>query len=142
MYEDIQPRQWLLRFVELYVDTEIVVINGTAWQALFQRKLILNSTLSRRIWLLKWSNQKFIRNINKSVPPLEYKFWGSWKVPCNSNTVHARRFKEMFLYSALDWPARDERMIPTIRPYKAKASAKMRIRIIPTKSFGCCALAL
>lgn len=32
--------------------------------------------------------------------------------------------------------------MPTIRPYKAKASAKMRMRIIPTKSFGCCALAL
>lgn len=33
-------------------------------------------------------------------------------------------------------------MIPTMRPYKASASAKMRIRIIPTNSFGCCALAL
>jgi len=33
-------------------------------------------------------------------------------------------------------------MMPTIRPYRARASAKMRIRIIPTKSFGCCALAL
>ncbi len=29
-----------------------------------------------------------------------------------------------------------------IRPYRAKASAKMRIRIIPTKSLGCCAFAL
>ena len=33
-------------------------------------------------------------------------------------------------------------MIPTIRPYKAKASAKMRMRIIPTKSLGCWAFAL
>ncbi|KVH95986.1 hypothetical protein Ccrd_001930 [Cynara cardunculus var. scolymus] len=33
-------------------------------------------------------------------------------------------------------------MIPTMRPYRARASAKMRIRIIPTKSFGCCAFAL
>jgi len=29
-----------------------------------------------------------------------------------------------------------------MRPYRARASAKMRMRIIPTKSFGCCALAL
>lgn len=27
-------------------------------------------------------------------------------------------------------------------PYRARASAKMRMRIIPTKSLGCCALAL
>lgn len=33
-------------------------------------------------------------------------------------------------------------MIPTMRPYNARASAKMRIRIIPTNSFGCCAFAL
>jgi hypothetical protein len=50
--------------------------------------------------------------------------------------------QDTFIYSALDWPAREERMIPTMRPYKAKASAKMRMRIIPTKSFGCCAFAL
>ena len=29
-----------------------------------------------------------------------------------------------------------------IRPYSARASAKIRIRIMPTKSLGCCALAL
>ena len=29
-----------------------------------------------------------------------------------------------------------------IRPYSASASAKMRMRIMPTKSLGCCALAL
>ena len=29
-----------------------------------------------------------------------------------------------------------------IRPYRARASAKMRIRIMPTNSFGCCAFAL
>lgn len=29
-----------------------------------------------------------------------------------------------------------------MRPYRASASAKMRMRIMPTKSFGCCALAL
>ncbi|KAK2408935.1 V-type proton ATPase 16 kDa proteolipid subunit [Trifolium repens] len=40
-------------------------------------------------------------------------------------------------YSALDWPAREERMMPTMSPYSANASAKMRMRIIPTKSFGC-----
>ena len=45
-------------------------------------------------------------------------------------------------YSALDWPARDDKIMPTIRPYRASASAKMRMRIIPTKSLGCCALAL
>lgn len=33
-------------------------------------------------------------------------------------------------------------MIPTMRPYNASASAKIKIRIIPTKSFGCCAFAL
>jgi hypothetical protein len=33
-------------------------------------------------------------------------------------------------------------MMPTISPYKASASAKIRIRIIPTNSFGCCAFAL
>ena len=27
-------------------------------------------------------------------------------------------------------------------PYRARASAKMRMRIMPTKSLGCCALAL
>lgn len=49
---------------------------------------------------------------------------------------------EIWNYSALDWPAREERMMPTISPYNASASAKMRIRIIPTKSFGCWAFAL
>jgi len=49
---------------------------------------------------------------------------------------------EIWLYSALDWPAREERMMPTISPYNANASAKMRMRIIPTKSFGCWAFAL
>jgi hypothetical protein len=29
-----------------------------------------------------------------------------------------------------------------MRPYRARASAKIRIRIIPTNSLGCCALAL
>jgi hypothetical protein len=33
-------------------------------------------------------------------------------------------------------------MMPTMRPYRASASAKMRMRIMPTKSFGCCAFAL
>jgi hypothetical protein len=33
-------------------------------------------------------------------------------------------------------------MMPTISPYKASASAKMRIKIMPTKSLGCWALAL
>jgi len=33
-------------------------------------------------------------------------------------------------------------MIPTMRPYRARASAKIKIRIIPTNSFGCWALAL
>jgi hypothetical protein len=33
-------------------------------------------------------------------------------------------------------------MMPTISPYKASASAKMRIRIIPTNNLGCCAFAL
>ena len=50
--------------------------------------------------------------------------------------------KAFWVHSALDWPARDERMIPTMRPYSASASAKMRIKIIPTNSFGCCAFAL
>ena len=36
----------------------------------------------------------------------------------------------------------DSRERAPIRPYNARASAKMRIRIIPTKSLGCCALAL
>jgi len=45
--------------------------------------------------------------------------------------------QELLYQSALDWPAREERMMPTMRPYNAKASAKMRMRIIPTKSFGC-----
>ena len=35
-----------------------------------------------------------------------------------------------------------ERMIAIIIPYKPKASAKMRIRIIPTKIASCCAFAL
>ncbi len=34
------------------------------------------------------------------------------------------------------------RRIAPMSPYRARASAKMRIRIIPTKSLGCCALAL
>ena len=38
-------------------------------------------------------------------------------------------------------PALDARMIPTISPYSASASAKIRIRIMPTNSLGCCALA-
>jgi hypothetical protein len=33
-------------------------------------------------------------------------------------------------------------MMPTISPYKASASAKIRIRIIPTNNLGCCAFAL
>lgn len=45
-------------------------------------------------------------------------------------------------YSALDWPAREDKIMPTMSPYNANASAKMRIRIIPTKSLGCWALAL
>lgn len=64
-------------------------------------------------------------------------------------TLLIRRFvvKEYFAtqlltYSALDWPAREDKIIPTMRPYRARASAKIRIRIIPTKSLGCCALAL
>nr|DAD24625.1 TPA_asm: hypothetical protein HUJ06_026089 [Nelumbo nucifera] len=52
------------------------------------------------------------------------------------------RYATMPSQSARDWPARDDRMIPTMRPYRARASAKMRMRIIPTNSFGCCALAL
>jgi len=55
-----------------------------------------------------------------------------------SKSVAVYHIQQQILYqSALDWPAREERMMPTIRPYKAKASAKMRMRIIPTKSFGC-----
>eukprot|EP00982_Pelagococcus_subviridis_P006213 30017-Pelagococcus_subviridis.AAC.2 len=38
-------------------------------------------------------------------------------------------------------PALDK-MIPTINPYSANASAKIKIRIIPVNSFGCCAFAL
>ena len=45
-------------------------------------------------------------------------------------------------HSALDWPAREDKMMPTIRPYRASASAKIRIRIIPTNSLGCWAFAL
>ena len=33
-------------------------------------------------------------------------------------------------------------MSETIRPYKAKASPKIKIRIIPTNILSCCALAL
>lgn len=38
-------------------------------------------------------------------------------------------------------PALEDRMMPTISPYSASASAKIRMRIIPTNSLGCCALA-
>jgi len=33
-------------------------------------------------------------------------------------------------------------MRETMRPYKAKASPKIKIKIIPTKILSCCALAL
>jgi hypothetical protein len=36
----------------------------------------------------------------------------------------------------------EERISETIRPYKAKASPKIKIRIIPTKILSCCAFAL
>merc|ERR1712086_1189555 len=39
-------------------------------------------------------------------------------------------------------PAVEATTRPTMRPYKPKASAKMRMRIMPTKRRGCCALAL
>jgi len=35
-----------------------------------------------------------------------------------------------------------EKRIAPISPYRARASAKIRIRIIPTNSLGCCAFAL
>ena len=40
------------------------------------------------------------------------------------------------------WFAFEDRMMPTIRPYSARASAKIKIKIIPTNNLGCWAFAL
>lgn len=48
--------------------------------------------------------------------------------------------------STAGWPvdhaAFVDRIRATIRPYKPSTSAKIRIRIMPTKSRGCCAVPL
>lgn len=44
-------------------------------------------------------------------------------------------------YHYYNQPPWDVKMRETMRPYKARASPKMRIRIIPTKILSCCAFA-
>lgn len=63
--------------------------------------------------------------------------------PVHSTTACVAGGRVLLLLCAVVLPAvKQHPGHSPIRPYSARASAKMRIRIIPTNSLGCCAFAL